>query len=293
MKRLYFIRALEDLREHRLLSLVTVVTLAVAVLIVSAFALFWSNARELMRSWRQDQRMMVYLVDECDPACRQALQMRLDAHGEVAASRFIDRDEALARLRDQLPGQAGILADLADNPLPHAFEIHLVPGERGLAATQRLADGLGALAGVDEVAYGQQWLGRFSHLFKVFTLAGYALGALFVLGGVLIVANTLRLVIYARREEVRIMRLVGASDGFIRQPFYIAAMLQGAAAAGLALAVLFVLFWWLAGQAGGGSGGAALELRFLSPLTVAGIGAAGTLLGWLGCHLSLTQYLKD
>ena len=141
---------------------------------------------------------------------------------------FISKDRALVTLRAQMQHQASMLTDLETNPLPDAFEVRMIPTAQTLDKIQLLAGRLQALEGVEEVEYGQRWLGRFTDIFDLISFAGYGLGCLFFMAAVFFVANTIRLVLYNRREEVDIMRLVGAEARFIKMPFYIQGLIQWA-----------------------------------------------------------------
>lgn len=287
---LYLRKAIQDFRDNRFLHLVTVITIALAVLIVSAFGLFFTNASDLLNAWRQGIRLMVYLSPDVSEAQRLEIKYRLEQMDGVEAARYISRDEALAYLRSQMARQASLLDALTENPLPDAFEIQLTPGAEP-PAVEALAAKVAAARGVAEVSYGQQWLRRFGGVLDLFRLAGYTLGALFFLAAVFFVANTVRLVLYNRQEEVAIMRLVGAAEGFIRTPFYIEALIQGAVGGVLGLAALFGIYAAAVGNVGARLGGFGFSLRFLPwPVSLAVV-AAGMLVGWLGCFVSLKQFL--
>lgn len=118
------------------------------------------------------------------------------------------------------------------------------------------------------------------------------MGGLFFLATILIVANTIRLVLYSRREEVEIMRLVGATDGFIKTPFYLEGLIQGALGGLIALVLLFVIFLVISSSLEKGLASALLTIRFLSIEAFFGILLLSMSVGWLGCYLSLKQFLK-
>ena len=288
---LYLRKALQDIGNNRFLNAVTVITIALAVLIVSAFALFFLNASDLLNSWRQGIRLMAYLQTDLSEAKRLEIKYHLQQMTEVQEARFISKAEALEHLRRQMVGQASLLDGLDDNPLPDAFEIHLRTGIMDQARVEELSQRIAALAGIDEVAYGQQWLKRFSGLLELFRLAGYALGAIFFLAAVFFVANTIRLVLYSRQEEVQIMRLVGATETFIRIPFYIVALLQGAAGGLLGLAILYGIYLAALGNVAASLGGFGFAFRFLPWQSGVAAVAAGMFVGWVGCFFSLKQFL--
>ncbi len=140
--------------------------------------------------------------------------------------------------------------------------------------------------------YGQKWLGRFSQIIKLFSLAGYVLGGMFLMAAIFFVANTVRLVIYSRRDEIEVMRLVGAEPGFIKGPFYMQGLIQGFLGGVLGLAGLFAVYFAISTQVQQGFGTGVFEVRFLPVSVYAGIIVGSILVGWLGCYLSLKQFLK-
>lgn len=286
-------RALRDIRGHRFLNVLTVLTIALAILIVGAFSLFFLNVSDLMNAWQQGVRVMAYLKPGLAASDVDGLQERIAALGGVRQVRFISAEEALQQLREQMKRQRSLLDDLKTNPLPDAFEIRTDPSSRSLQTVEALAGRLEALDAVDEVEYGQKWLGRFSGIVSLFRMSGYALGCLFFAAAVFIVANTTRLVLYSRQQEIGIMRLVGATDGFIKTPFYYQGVLQGAAGGVLGLAALWFLYLFAASRVQQGFAVGAIHVRYLPVSAAAAILFSSMFVGWLGSYLCLRQFLKD
>jgi cell division transport system permease protein len=156
-----------------------------------------------------------------------------------------------------------------------------------------LASQIEAQPQVDEVEYGQRWVGRFAHILSLFRLAGYAMGTLFFMATIFIVANTIRLVIYSRREEVEIMRLVGATDNFIKIPFYFEGLIQGALGAIIGLTMLYIAYIFISSGVESEFFPGFFRFHFLSPILLAAILLGSMLVGWLGCFISLKQFLKQ
>jgi cell division transport system permease protein len=292
MLSLHLKRALQDIRQNLLLNAVTISTIALSILIVSAAALFFINTTEMLASWRRGIRIMVYLENDLDKAQRHAIETRIGKIYGVQTAVFISKETALERLRAQMRRQSSILDGLERNPLPDAFEVQMIPTARNWEKAEDVAAKLEALAGVADVEYGQRWVERFVALFSLFRLTSYALGGLFFIASVFIVGNTVRLILYSRREEVEIMRLVGATERFILAPFYFQSMIQGAMGGISGLVALLIMFMLLQSKIQAVSVTGFVNLRFLSPGLLVAIVAASTLVGWLGCHLSLKQYLK-
>jgi len=289
---LFFKRAVDDIFKNRFLNLVTVITISLSILITSAFILFFINTSEIINSWKKGLRIMAYLkpgTNNTDMAYLKQAILSLDG---VDKLRYIPKEEALNQLRTQMEHQASLLENLTENPLPDSFEIRMTATIGSWQRIASLATQIETLTQVEEVEYGQRWIGRFIHLFNLFRLAGYAMGALFFMAAIFIVANTIRLVIYSRRDEVEIMRLVGATDNFIKIPFYFQGLIQGALGAVIGLGMLYLSFFFISANVEQQVLPGLLSLQFIPPQILGAILLGSMLVGWLGCYISLKQFLK-
>ncbi len=288
----FIAKALADIRSNRFLNFITITTIALSILTVSLFLLFFENAGRVMEAWNQGGRAVVYLKDGFKPDQLPGLKQGILALGEVVQMTFVPREKALEKLKAEMGGQTAFLDTLEENPLPHALDIQMAD-TRDFEQIRAMAEGIAALEWVESVEYGQGWLGRFLRLFNLFKITGYIMGGLFLLIALFISANTARLAFYARQREVEIMRLVGATEGFIKAPFYVEGMIQGLM--GAAMGLLILLGGYTAVASGLRRDLAAyvhLDLHFLSIGTIGLVLLAGTALGWFGCYLSLKQILK-
>jgi len=288
----YFKRALDDIFTNKFLNLVTIITISLSILIISSFMLVFVNANDIVNLWKQGIRMMVYLKSETTGEQIEEARVAMKAMGGIQQVQFVSKDQALTQLREQMKRQPGLFDNLAYNPLPDAFEIQMQPGSQTWETVEALAARIESLESVEEVAYGQRWLSRVTHFFHLFRLVGYGLGGLFFMATVFIVANTIRLVLYTRRHEVEIMRLVGASEGFIKIPFYIEGVIQGAVGGGIGLWVLSGLFWLISSQIDQAFFSGWFQIRFLPLEMVLAIIGGSMLVGWFGCYLSVRQFLN-
>jgi cell division transport system permease protein len=285
-------RAIQDILDHRFLSAVTIITIAISILIVSAFGLFFVNANEIINSWKKGIKIMAYLKPDIPDSKIPELKRKLQRMDGIQDARFISKNEAFQQLKKQMRRQSSLFENLNKNPLPDAFEIRLKASFQNQEKVEMLASKLESFSQVDEVEYGQRWLGKFTSFFNLFRFTGYTMGGLFFMASLLIVANTIRLVLYSRQDEVEIMRLVGATDSFIKAPFYIEALIQGAFGGIIGLAALFVSFTLISLSMERGLSPALFTIRFLSLGALCGILLGGTFAGWIGCYLSLKQFLK-
>lgn len=290
MAMLHFRRAVRDIGQHRLLNLVSVITVAMTILILGAAGTFFLNVSDLLNNWKQGVRITAYLKEGFAAGKRQFMEAQIRKMHGVGDVRFVSKTEALERLKSQMNRQGAILEHLEQNPLPDAFEIRMIAANQDWDRIETLAGQLETLEGVDDVEYGQRWVGRLIRLFNLFQLSGYAMGGLLVIASVFIVGNTIRLVYYSRREEVEIMRLVGATDRFILTPFYIQGTIQGLTGGTVGIGALYLMFILMSAKV---EHTGWLTLRFLPLDTLTMIILSSMMVGGLGCHLSLKQHFKS
>jgi len=187
-----------------------------------------------------------------------------------------------------------MLKGLPRNPLPASLEIRLKPEYRNSFGVSGLVEKLRGAKEIADLQYGSEWVERFSAFMVLFQVLGLGLGGLLLLTAIFVISNTIRLNIFARREEIEIMRLVGATGIFIRAPFYIEGILQGLLGACLALAILLVFFQlfltkvyepltYLLGN---------FPLQFLTSRQAAELALGGLALGLLGTQVSVGRYLR-
>ncbi len=285
-------RTIQDILDNRFLNAVTIITIALSVLIVSAFVLFFINATDIMNASEEGIRIMAYLKPDIPKTMVLDVKQKIQGIYGIEDARFVSKEEALKQLKDQMKRQSSILMNIEENPLPDAFEVRMIASSQHLEDVEILAKQLESIPWVDEVEYGQKWLGRFTNILNLFRLTGYAMGGIFFMAAVFIVANTIRLALYSRREEVEIMRLVGATDSFIKAPFYLEGLIQGALGGIIGLAALFVAFRLISSNIEQGFSSNFFTIRFLSPEIFSSMLLGSIFVGWLGCYLSLKQFSK-
>lgn len=287
----HFRRALEDLAANRFISALTVITIALSILMVSLAILVTLNTDTALREWKKSTRIMAYIKADGTATAPELARSIRTVEG-VASARFISKEDALAELKARMPHHSSLLENLVENPLPDAFEIRVKPDEEGWERLESLADRIRTLPGIEEIEYGQQWVGALRDLARLLRMGSVGITGLFLIAALSIVANTIRLVVSSRKEEVEIMRLVGAAEGFIRAPFYIAGLIQGLLGAAIGLAALLAVFKALATRAELGVLAELIQLRFLPSATLGAIIAASMVVGALGAHLSLRRNLS-
>ena len=273
-------------------SLLTIGVMALALALPVGLWVVLMNVQRLGGQVQAAREITVFLRPGIDAARASALADMLRTRADVAAVDRVSPDQALAQLRqrDDLAAAIDALgADAARAALPEALRV--VPRDDEVA----LVRAIGALPETDRVQYDARWRERLQAWLGFGVRAVQVLAVLLGLGALLVVGNTVRLDIQARREEIGVLQLLGASDGFVRRPFLYLGAWYGLAAGALALGILTVA--WLALQAPlatlAARYGSSFTLRGLDPLAAAAVLAGAGLLGWLGAGLVTGHYLRQ
>jgi cell division transport system permease protein len=290
---IFFRRAMKDMADNLFITLVTMMTIALSILIASAAGLLFANAGDVMDGWKKGVKIIAYISPGADQEALDRLRKSLTGLNGVREVRFISKQAALEDLKIQMKRQMSLVDNLTVNPLPDSFEIYMRPEQQSFERIETLSARVDALDFVDDVEYGQAWIGRFTQVFNLFKFIGITMGVLFFMVTVFIISNTIRLALYSRREEIDIMRLVGATDGFIRIPSYIAGMIQGAVGGTAGVIILYLGYLAISANIERNFSSYVIHIRFLSWDVVLGIIVYSIFVGWLGCFLSLRQFLKN
>jgi cell division transport system permease protein len=258
------LRALRYAAEEAALSLwrgrqagvLSTLTIALALFVLGGFLLVTANLDRLGSEWSRAAELSVYLKDDVTPAERRAIEAALAPDDLVASHEYVSKSDALVRFRQTFTDLSPALDTVGTNPLPASFEVRLQAGPGAGSGVDILAVRLQQMPGVADVRYDRQWLDRLLSAIRVIRGVGFLLGSVLTIAAALTVANVVRLALYARRDELDIMQLVGAPQAYIRGPFVMEGVLQGGVGALLALVVLGVAF-------------IALRARYFVPLAAA------------------------
>lgn len=249
-----FDEAIASLWRGRRSGALSTATIAVALFVLGAFLVATANLERLGREWNNSAEVSVYLADAVTPAQRLALERTLATGTIVASHQYLSKADALARFKKTFADLSTTIEGLGENPLPASYEVRLQSGSQ--TGVDLLLAEVRQLPGVADVRYDREWLQRLSSAVAVIRGVGLVLGTLLTIAAALTVANVVRLGLYARRDELDIMQLVGAPQVYIRGPFVMEGTLQGGLGALLALVALGVAF-------------AGFKARYLVPLASA------------------------
>lgn len=270
----------------------TALVMGLALALPLLFLVLLDNARGLVGSWQDAREITVFLRPAADAAAADALATALRARGDVALVQRRTPEEGLAEFRS-MSGFAQALEVLDANPLPQVLIV--TPRDGRDAVEPAVLAFLKGRAEVDLVQYDAAWRRRLGAIVELATRAVAVIAALLALGALLVVGNSVRLDIQARREEIAILQLIGASDGFVRRPFLYAGVWYGLLAGLIALAAVLGVEFALAGPVAGllDSYDHRFALRGLAPQLAAAVPLGSAALGWLGAMLATSRHLAE
>ena len=208
---------------------------SLALLVLGLFALAAHNLRLAVGMVEERVEVVAYLREDARAVDVEAGVQTLRSLPGVEDVTFISKGEALERALTELPEIAEVSSDLEVNPFPASLEVRFLPGSRTSEVVDRVAETARALTAVEDVRYGQEWLERLFSLRRMGAITAAVLGGAFALVAALIIGTAIRIAVFARKEEIYIMRLVGATNGFIRRPFLLEGAVTGLAGGMLAL----------------------------------------------------------
>jgi len=283
-----FANAIRGIRNASTTSSLATLTIAIVLVLVGSASLLVGNMTGILDEFGAEIQLTAYLEATTSQADQRLLAERIAGAPGVDHVDVVTKEEALERF-ERIAGGPELLAGLDENPLPASLEIHLLPESRTAEAIGILESSVDGLPGIDEIAQGQEWIEGYSR--AVALVRAGALGISIVLGmaALLIVANTIRLAVYARRDELEILALVGASRTFVRVPFMLEGTLQGLLGGLIALLAVYGAYEMLLPQLRFGLElvvGRA-ELRFFTTAEAIRLVASGAGLGLLGSITAL------
>jgi len=284
----YFLHeALTSLWRSRLINALSIGTMAVSLFVLGAFLTVASNLNEVVTRWTQKVQVTFYLADGLEDRIRDSLFDQLHADPAVESVVLVSRAQALDRFRSLFRDLRTLPEDLGSNPFPASLEVSLRAGHQSPEEVQRLVHAFEKAPGVEEVQYDLLWIERLSTAVRLVRGVGAFLGGILVLAGIFTISNVIRLTVYARQDELDIMRLVGATRAYVTGPFVVEGMIQGGLGGLLSLGLLWLAFRVAARDALAASDLMGRAVVFLPASVCLAIVAGGMLVGVVGSLISL------
>jgi len=290
--RFYFLRqALLNMRRNLTVHILSLGTIVACLLILGSFLLLFVNLNNWLGQWGSALSMSIYLKDGTSAYKRDKIDAFIRALPGARIRRFISKEEAMHDLKAALGEEAGFLERLAHNPLPASYEVIFENAGADEIYPEKIKEQLLALDGIEDVQHSTQWLKRLEGFLDVVRLMGYVIGGLLCLCIVFIVTNTIKLTIYSRRDEIEILKLVGATDWFVKLPFLLEGMIQGILGGGMAIVSLFLSYLVFSSKEIYLIGPAPLEFVFLPVEYMVLAFSLSMVLGIIGSFIAIGRFI--
>ena len=290
----YFaLKALGSVRESPGISVLTASTIGATLVLAGLYVMALQNLEGLALIWGRTATLTAYIDDSVMADEREPVRAALEQLDPVESATLVTPREALERFKARGPTAAALVEGVTEQVLPASVELQLAGGFADLVAVEQLAQRAREISGVADVDYGQREFERLKALIELLRLGGLIAGVFLAVATAFVVSNTIRLTVYARRDEIAILRLVGATAWFVRSPFLFEGMLWGATGGLLAVALLFGAELIVAPQVSvaiadviGG-----LDVHLFNFDVAGGVLIAGTVLGVVGSALAVSRFL--
>lgn len=233
-------QALTGIKRAGFMSAACVIIMTCSLLILGIFLLATANLREVLRFAHEKVEIVVFLEDDISKATADSLLTEIEAIPFIESMRHVDPALAMERLKQEFGNRSHILESLESNPLPASLEITLKPQYRLKQRVEGVAERVSQLRGVEDVSYGRGWITVLERVVRVFAVVDIVIGLVVGIAALVTVSYTVRLTLYARREMIKVLKLVGATDFFVMAPFLLEGLLHGAVSIALSLVLLYL-----------------------------------------------------
>lgn len=286
------LRAWKRFRGGSLSHWATTIVIALSLTIHGSFVLMLANADAAIQKWKGDNLVTVFLQPTASVSQLTQIRDQLAKNPEIHGLTIVSPADAMARMKTMLGSEAALLDNLQDNPLPYSLEFHAQDDHVDNLKT--LAQDISSLPGIESVSYDHEWAKKLAATLQFIRTIGMSLIVLLLSAVALIIANTIKLTIIARRDEIEVMRFMGATNLFIKTPFLYEGIIQGLLGA-LSATVLILLLYGGTSQATSEllhAFGVHLDLIFLSWPQLFFLLSLGVGLGLVGALISLSRFLE-
>jgi cell division transport system permease protein len=273
---------LDNFRRTPLLSALSVTTIAFSLFALGLFGLVALNIRQALEKLEDRVEIRAFVAAGTTPEDVGQAAGDVASFPEVQSARIVTSEMALKRAQSEL----GEFRDVFEGAvLPGSIDVRLKPGQRDPATVKRVAERMKTFSFVDDVRYGEEWIEKLYRLRNIAGIAGLALGFAFAIVSVIIIGATIRMAVLARSKEISIMRLVGATDSYIRRPFLVEGFAKGVMGGLLALVLTWVAQTLINRYV--------IEtVFFTAQVAVLGL-LFGALIGLLGSAVSVGRHLRQ
>lgn len=281
-----------NLRQTWPSQLMTLLTVSLSVLIFAFFYLVYTNMLNSSEKLGDDLRLIIYLEDDPGPEMQEQIRRKITNFDKVEDIIFVSRQEAYEKFRNQLGSNQDVLEDIPKDFLPASVEVIPLKNLRSLNQVKLFSEYLSSLPGTLKVQYGQEWVERFYYFTRLLSIVVFLSGSLLILTTIFMVSYTIRLTIFSRQAELELLKLVGATNNYIRTPFLLEGVLQGLLGSTSGLVSLYLLYQWIKQHFSGPGILEIFSFTFFPPEAILAIIIISIFLCTAGSFASMQKFLR-
>ncbi len=293
---IYFISTTtKGIKSNLYLNVVTVITIAVAFLILNIFFIIYNNVNSVLGEWKGKIKIIAYLQDGLTEGDITSIENHIKGNIGIKNIKYYSKQEALNQFSEELKGQAGILSGVSADVLPAYLVITIKDSVLTNNTMDRLAASIKSIQGISDVQYGAQIAQKVSGILILVKMLGIGIGGFMLFAIFIIVSNTIRISIFSRKDEIEIMKLVGATNMFIEIPFMLEGMIQVLTGTGISIVLLYLVYRLFLYRLHSTLGSLFINMNvsFLSANAIITILICSALLGITGAIISTGKFIRN
>jgi cell division transport system permease protein len=299
MRFLYVVRyflteAFTNLWSNRLNNFISMAIIVFSLFTFGLFVLTAENLRDMIGRWTENIRINAFLTKSTTRESSKRLETAIKHSPAVARYHFVTEEEALRRFQSYYPGMKQLTTELDTNPFPASYEITIRKEFQNKASVQELVHLLRSEKQVDDVEYDQEWIDRIQFIIRFVRIVGLFFGGILMFTATFSISNVIKLMVLSRKDEIEIMKLVGATNGFIKGPFLTEGILQGLLGGITAVVCLYLLYFGILTKVSGLNAPffSVDLLHFLSTYMILAVISGGMIVGFFGSFFSVERLMK-
>ncbi len=292
----YFISTtLKGIKSNLYLNVVTIITIAVAFFILNIFFIIYNNVNSVLGEWKGRIKIIAYLQDGITDSGLTSIENHIKANTGIKNIKYYSKQDALEQFRAELKGQAGILNGVSADVLPAYLAITVKDSVLNNNTIDKIAASVKSIQGITDVQYGAQIAQKVSGILILVKMLGIGIGGFMLFAIFIIISNTIRISIFSRKDEIEIMKLVGATNIFIEVPFVLEGMIQVLTGTSISIVLLYLVYRLFLYRLHSTLGSLFINMNvaFISMNTIIAILIGSALLGIAGAILSTGKFIRN
>lgn len=292
--RYFLTEAFSNLWSNRLNNFISMAIIVFSLFTFGLFVLTAENLREMIGRWTENVRINVFLSKGTNRGTSAQLETMIKLSPVVAKYEFITEEQALRRFQSYYPGMKQLTTDLDSNPFPSSYEITVGKEFQNKVSVQELVTLLRKQKQVEDVEYDQEWIDRIQFIIRFVRIVGLFFGGILMFTATFSISNVIKLMVLSRKDEIEIMKLVGATNSFIKGPFLTEGILQGLLGGVAAVIFLYLLYFGILTKVSSLNAPFFTTdlLHFLSTQMVFAVIAGGMVVGFFGSFFSVERLMR-